>query len=204
MNFTDTNLKWIREPAKYSIENDKISIVTEPYTDLWQKTYYKFINDNAPVLQTETSDKYFSFTVKAYSNGKHRFDQCGIVVYLDSENWIKSSIEYENTEYQHLGSVVTNAGYSDWATTEISADIKEIWYRLSRREHDFKIEYSFNGKDYKQMRICHLNNANDKISFGIYACSPENSSFQAVFTNMQITECIWAAHNGQQPDNNLL
>lgn len=54
------------------------------------------------------------------------------------------------------------------------------------------------------MRICHLNNANDKISFGIYACSPENSSFQAVFTNMQITECIWAAHNGQQPDNNLL
>lgn len=119
MNFTDTNLKWIREPAKYSIENDKISIVTEPHTDLWQKTYYKFINDNAPVLQTETSDKYFSFTVKAYSNGKHRFDQCGIVVYLDSENWIKSSIEYENTEYQHLGSVVTNAGYSDWATTEI-------------------------------------------------------------------------------------
>ena len=67
MNFTDTNLKWIREPEKYSIENNKISIVTEPHTDLWQKTYYKFINDNAPVLQTETSDKYFSFTVKAYS-----------------------------------------------------------------------------------------------------------------------------------------
>ena len=46
----------------------------------------------------------------------HRFDQCGIVVYLDSENWLKASIEYENDRFQHLGSIVTNGGYSDWAT----------------------------------------------------------------------------------------
>ena len=39
-----------------------------------------------------------------------------------------------------------------------------------------------------------------KIRFGIYACSPEDSSFKAVFTNMQITECAWKAHDGQQPD----
>lgn len=39
-----------------------------------------------------------------------------------------------------------------------------------------------------------------KISFGIYACSPEDSSFKAVFTDMQITECAWLAHDGQQPD----
>lgn len=41
-------------------------------------------------------------------------------MYLDSENWLKVSIEYENEKFQHLGSVVTNNGYSDWATTEIS------------------------------------------------------------------------------------
>lgn len=42
----------------------------------------------------------------------------------------------------------------------------------------------------------------DKIAFGIYACSPENSSFKAIFTHMQITECQWKAHEGQKPDEN--
>ena len=39
-----------------------------------------------------------------------------------------------------------------------------------------------------------------KIKFGIYACSPENSSFKAVFTDMKLMECQWNAHNGQKPD----
>lgn len=39
-----------------------------------------------------------------------------------------------------------------------------------------------------------------KIRFGIYACSPEDSSVTAVFTDMKITECMWQAHDGQQPD----
>ena len=53
-----------------------------------------------------------------------RFDQCGVVMYLDSDNWFKASIEYEDEKIQRLGSVVTNHGYSDWATTDISSDIK--------------------------------------------------------------------------------
>ena len=39
-----------------------------------------------------------------------------------------------------------------------------------------------------------------KIKFGIYACSPEDSSFKAVFTDMKLTECQWKAHDGQKPD----
>jgi regulation of enolase protein 1 (concanavalin A-like superfamily) len=38
-----------------------------------------------------------------------------------------------------------------------------------------------------------------KIRFGIYACSPEESSFKATFTDMTLTECKWLAHDGQQP-----
>ena len=50
------------------------------------------------------------------------------------------------------------------------------------------------------MRVCHMWEGAGTISFGIYACSPEDSSFKAVFTDMQITECAWKAHDGQQPD----
>ena len=194
MSFNTRELQWTREPKEYLIEEDKISITTEPGTDLWQRTYYGFQNDNAPVLQMKSSEKYFSFVVKTEFASKRRFDQCGVVMYLDSENWLKASIEYENEEYQRLGSVATNHGYSDWATTDIPASVKSMWYRFSRRESDYCIECSVDGENFKQMRICHMWEGAKEIRFGIYACSPEESSFEAKFTHMDITECKWLEH----------
>ena len=195
------NFKWTRQPESCVIKGDTIEVVTKPGTDLWQRTYYLFRNDNAPVFQMETEEKFFSFVVKTdFTESHHRFDQCGIVMYLDSENWLKGSVEYENEEFQHLGSVVTNNGYSDWATTAIPANVKTMWYRLSRREADYCIECSLDGQNFTQMRVCHMHKGSGKIRFGIYACSPEESSFKAVFTDMKLSECAWKAHDGQQPD----
>ncbi len=195
------DFKWTRQPKSFEIKDGTISVTTLPHTDLWQRTYYHFQNDNAPVYQMKTADKYFSFVVKtSFEESHHRFDQCGIVMYLDSDNWIKGSVECENDRFQHLGSVVTNNGYSDWATTEIPADVKTMWYRFSRREDDYCIECSDDGEKWKQMRICHMAKGDGEIQFGIYACSPEDSSFTAVFSDMQITDCAWKAHDGQQPD----
>ena len=200
MKFDVNALVWTREPESFTAAQDRIEIITKPHTDLWQRTYYHFRNDNAPVLQMETEEKYFSFVVRTEFELKHRFDQCGVVMYLDSENWLKGSIEFENDRFHHLGSVVTNEGYSDWATTEIPADIKSMWYRLSRREDDYCIECSEDGVLFKQMPICHMRRGGETIRFGVYACSPEDSSFRAVFTQMEMTECKWLAHDGQQPD----
>ena len=201
MNIDINKFSWTREPQSFVIKGDTIEVVTKPKTDLWQRTYYHFQNDNAPAFQMETEEKYFSFIVKTdFTGSHHRFDQCGIALYLDSENWLKASVEYENEEFQHLGSVVTNNGYSDWATTAIDAKIKTMWYRLSRREDDYCIECSEDGEHFTQMRVCHLHQGGGKIRFGIYACSPEESSFKAIFTDMKITECAWKAHDGQQPD----
>lgn len=196
------SFQWTREPRGFWIENGKLVVVTNPHTDLWQRTYYHFRNDNAPVFQMETEERFFSFSVKTeFQESGRRFDQCGIVMYLDSENWLKASVEYENEEFQHLGSVVTNHGYSDWATTVIPADVKSMWYRLSRRESDYCLECSADGVSFQQMRVCHIHEGKGRIRFGIYACSPEDSSFQAVFTDLNITECKWKAHDGQQPDS---
>lgn len=82
--------------------------------------------------------------------------------------------------------------------TEIMPGYKR--FRLSRREDDFCVENSFDGIDFKQMRICHMFNTPKEISFGIYACSAEDSSFLATFTDMKMTDCAWKAHDGQQPD----
>lgn len=203
MKVNAKEMKWIRTPKQYEVTEDKVVIITEPHTDLWQRTYYHFRNDNAPVLQLETDEQFFSFVVKTDFDTKVRYDQSGIVMYLDSDNWLKASVEYENDKIQRLGSVVTNNGYSDWSSVDIDASIKSMWFRFSRREDDFCIENSVDGVNFKQMRICHMFNAKEKISFGIYACSAEYSAFKASFTDMEITECKWLAHDGQAPDEEI-
>ncbi|MBR0473618.1 MAG: DUF1349 domain-containing protein [Erysipelotrichaceae bacterium] len=195
-----SKFEWTREPKNNVVSDDKVEIITEPFTDLWQRTYYHFRNDNAPALQMKSEEEFFSFTVKAVFESKHRFDQGGVIMYLDSENWIKASVEYENEEIGRLGSVVTNNGYSDWATTDIDASVKCMWFRLSRRQDDFCLENSSDGKNYKQMRICHMFNVKKEVTFGIYACSPEDSSFKATFSEFDLGECKWLAHDGQKPD----
>lgn len=95
---------------------------------------------------------------------------------------------------------ISSCPYSTQPHTFSSQQNILMWYRFSRRDDDYCIECAQDGIRFKQMRICHMHKGNGKIQFGIYACSPEESSFRAVFTNMQLTECVWKAHSGQQPD----
>lgn len=144
-----------------------------------------FQNGNASVLQMYTEEQFFLYR-------KNCFWKCPS--FWPARTGSKPSIEYENQQYQRLGSVVANQGYSDWATTDIDASIREIWYRLSRRGQDFCLECSRDGENFYQMRNCHLAAASGEISLGLYACSPENSLFRAGITQMQVTECLWQGH----------
>lgn len=186
--------EWIFAPRQATVTPTTVTIVTEPETDFWQRTYYGFQNNNAPALLFSTEVQEFSFTVKTHFQTHAQYDQCGLIIYQDSENWSKASSEYETAEFQRLGSVVTNHGYSDWATSDIPAEIQEIWYRLSRRGQDFQFEYSLDGAKFQQMRIFHLFSCEAEIRFGIYACSPSASSFVAEFSDFDLGPCLWEKH----------
>ena len=70
-------MQWVNEPSQYTVEDDRIEIVTEPHTDLWQRTYYHFCHDNSPMFLMETDEVYFSFVVKTeFIDSNHRFDKC--------------------------------------------------------------------------------------------------------------------------------
>jgi len=185
--------KWLNQPEKFELTEDKLTIETEPGTDLWQRTYYGFQNDNAPGFLTETEGD-FTFQVKTQFDSGFMYDQCGILLYHNSDNWVKVSVEYENEAFARLGSVVTNLGYSDWATTDIPASVKEMWYRLSRRGQDFLAESSTDGVHFKQMRIFHMHIPLETVRVGVYACSPLQSSFKATFSEFKMGPCEWAKH----------
>jgi hypothetical protein len=208
MEINFRNARWINPPKQCEISESVVQLITEPNTDFWQRSYYGFRNKNAPALLVD-SDENFTFTVKAVFEYRQRYDQCGVTLYIDDENWFKASIEHETQAYSRLGSVVTNFGYSDWATTDI-ASTHFMWYRLSRRGPDFLIESSSDGEEFRQMRIFHLHKLGETslemgrlnppappeqpVKFGLYACSPLNSSFMARFEDFRFERCMWMAH----------
>lgn len=195
-NFSLPEFEWINPPEEFSLENDRLTIITDPETDYWQRTYYGFQNDNGHAFVKEAEGD-FTFIVKTDFEPVSQYDQCGIILYQNSGNWVKASVESENKEFARLGSVVTNLGFSDWASTDISSLIHSMWYRFSRRGQDFCIENSSDGLIYQQMRIFHLHLPVNAARIGVYACSPKKSSFKAVFSDFKPGLCIWP-----DPENN--
>lgn len=189
-----TKAEGLNQPELSKLQPQSLCITTQPHTDLWQRSYYGFQNDNAPALLIQ-SVANFTFTTRVLFDYRARFDQAGVLIYIDSDHWFKASIEFENDELSRLGSVVTNYGYSDWATTDIST-VHAAWYRLSRRGADFLIESSFDGVVFNQMRIFHLHPLREShnVAFGVYACSPTDSSFTAQFDKCTLEPCSWMAH----------
>ncbi len=165
---------------------DGLILTTDPQTDFWQRTHYGFQRDNGHALLTE-ADGSFTFTTRVRFQYAGQYDQCGIMVRVDDQQWIKVSLEYEDSQYGRLGSVVTHLGYSDWATTDVSSKINELWYRVQREGDDFTITYASDGQEWIQMRITHLHGAPSQLKVGFYACSPQDSSFTCTFDQASLT-----------------
>lgn len=181
--------RWLREPAGAVVDHEGVRFTTSPGTDLWQRTYYGFRNDNAPALLLPMADR--TFTVRVGFDYRRRYDQAGVLVHIDSDHWAKASIEFEDADVSRLGSVVTTGGWSDWATRDIPST-RRMWYRVSQRGPDVLFESCADGVHWEQLRIFHLPSA--QVLVGVYACSPEESSFEARFDRMRVEPSVWQAH----------
>jgi regulation of enolase protein 1 (concanavalin A-like superfamily) len=182
---------WFNEPKRYEIGNG-LEIFTDEETDFWQRTHYGFQRDDGHCLLVQQTGDFCLTTHVEFYPGE-RYDQCGLMVRIDSQNWIKMSTEYESEEVSRLGSVVTNFGYSDWATQDVESNRHEMWYRISKRGSDFLLEYSYDGQAWLQMRITHLLKEAEQYAVGVYACSPIGKNFQCCFRRVEISDNTWQA-----------
>lgn len=190
---------WLNEPQDYFFE-DGLWLVTQPQTDFWQRTHYGFERDDGHCLLTTLAGD-FTIATRTQFAPLAQYDQCGLMARLDRDNWIKCSTEYESPSLSRLGSVVTNLGFSDWATQDVTAPVRSVSYRLSKRGQDFLIEYALDNSSaetrheqmWHQMRIAHLHQPIASIEVGIYACSPVGKGFRCHFDFIQIEESAWSA-----------
>lgn len=182
---------WLNQPENVDIGADYLEFSTQPETDFWQRTHYGVRRNNGHAYLTHLWDD-FSFSIRAEFFYESAYDQCGLLLYLDENNWARASAVFIDETYSLLGSVVTSAGYSDWAATAVTPDSNRMFYRVSRRGADFRLDCSRNGDDYNQMRIFHLHGDLTLARVGIYACSPGNSSFKVRFNEFAVGPSAWS------------
>jgi regulation of enolase protein 1 (concanavalin A-like superfamily) len=185
---------WLNEPPDFRLGNG-LEIYTAERSDFWQNTHYGFQRDEGHCLFARRSGD-FSVSTRVEFEPKEKYDQCGLMVRVDDKNWIKVSTEYEGAGTSRLGSVVTNLGYSDWATQDVPSSHREMWYRISKRGNDFLIESSFDGDDWLQMRITHLHVLVEPLQVGLYACSPIGKAFWCRFSFLRVSDNSWF-HEGE-------
>ncbi len=170
---------WFNPPKSFYFEQG-LSLTTDRDTDFWQRTHYGFRRDNGHCLFTRIEGD-FSVSLQTRFDAKSQYDQCGLMIRSHAEQWIKVSTEYEDATLSRLGSVVTNRGYSDWATQDVSSVQTERWYRVERQGNDFMLDSAEDGEQWKQMRIAHLYEAPRTLEVGLYACSPSGEGFRCRF-----------------------
>ncbi|MDR3210334.1 MAG: DUF1349 domain-containing protein [Planctomycetota bacterium] len=186
----NANAEWFNPPQQYQKGEDWLTLTTDPETDFWQRTHYGFQRHNGHAfLRPLLPDFSFSLCTDFVPVGL--YDQCGVMILVDADNWVKAAIEYDNPAYSRLGSVVTNLGYSDWATTDVSSDIRRMYYRLSRKGQDFLLETSADGDTFQQLRIFHLHADLAQAKFGLYACSPGEETFSVRFSGLKLEPSRW-------------
>jgi regulation of enolase protein 1 (concanavalin A-like superfamily) len=181
-------LHWFNEPGRWWVDAASSALVVEPEagTDFWRKTHYGFEVDTGHLLSASISGD-FAMITKVRFFPVHQYDQAGLMVRVDADCWIKTSVEYEPDEPTRLGAVVTNGGYSDWSVQDFDRARNEVWLRVSRKDSDFTVTQSNDGEHWNLLRIAHLNvDAETSVECGIYACCPKGAGFRAEFDLLRI------------------
>ncbi len=175
-------MQWFNEPSQWEIKDKKLTLFATPQSDYWRIAHYGFTVDDAPFLYT-TYGGEFEAKVKITGDYRERYDQAGMMIRIDHENYIKTGIEYVDGKY-NLSAVVTHHT-SDWSVITLDRAVPFIWIKAVRRLDAVEIYYSYDDQTYTLMRIAWLKD-NTPVQVGLMAASPDGQGFQASFEHFQV------------------
>lgn len=177
-------MNWFNEPDRWEVK-DKRTFVMQipPQTDYWRVSHYGFTVDDAPFYYT-TYGGEFEVKVKITGIYQTTFDQMGLMLRTDHQNWIKAGVEYVNGK-QNVSTVVTH-NTSDWSVIELDNAPRSIWMKAIRRLDAVEVFYSLDDKKYTMIRTCWLQD-NCPVMVGLMGASPDGAGFQAIFEDFKVT-----------------
>src|SRR5207245_7380539 len=139
-------MSWMNEPASSNLVGDKLAVRSRPKTDFWRKTFYGYITDNGHFFHLPVSGE---FTFEARIGGQYAalYDQAGLMVRVDAENWVKCGTEFVDGE-RHA-SVVFTRDFSDWSTMKDLSASGPVWWRAVRSKDSLETLCSLDGKTFQ-------------------------------------------------------
>ena len=130
-------MQWFNEPEQWEIKDKSLSMFVTPQSDYWRISHYGFTVDDAPFYYA-TYGGEFEVKVKVTGDYKARFDQAGLMLRIDHENYIKAGIEFVDGKF-NLSTVVTHKT-SDWSVITLDKPVPYIWIKAVRRLDARKME----------------------------------------------------------------
>ena len=179
---TWNKMQWFNEPEKWSVENNSLSMFVTPQTDYWRISHYGFTVDDAPFYYGEYGGE-FEASVKITGQYKERFDQAGLMIRLDNENYIKAGIEFVDGKY-NLSVVVTHHT-SDWSVITLDRPVDFIYIKAVRRLDAIEVFYSFDGNEWVMMRNAWMQD-NHPVKVGVMGASPDGQGFEVKFEDFKV------------------
>lgn len=175
-------MNWFNEPSKWKIDNGRLSMSVTPKSDYWRISHYGFTVDDAPFYYAEYGGE-FEAKMKIKGDYKVRFDQAGMMIRIDHENYIKAGIEFVDGKY-NLSTVVTHHT-SDWSVISLDKAVDAIWIKAVRRLDAIEIFYSFDDNEYTLMRNAWME-ANRPVKVGMMAACPDGDGFDVTFSDFTV------------------
>ena len=175
-------MTWFNEPSQWEIKDKKLTMMVTPQSDYWRISHYGFTVDDAPFYYS-TYGGEFETKVKITGDYKARFDQMGLMLRVDAQNYIKAGVEFVDGKF-NLSTVVTHKT-SDWSVITLEKAPPFVWIKAVRRLDAVEVFYSFDDKEYIMMRNAYLQD-NTPVQVGLMAACPDGNGFKAIFENFTV------------------
>lgn len=175
-------MQWFNEPEKWEIKDRSLSLFVTPQSDYWRISHYGFTVDDAPFYYALYGGE-FEAKVKITGDYQTRFDQAGLMLRIDAENYIKAGIEFVDGKF-NLSTVVTHKT-SDWSVISLDKAVPFIWIKAVRRLDAVEIFYSFDDKTYTMMRNAYFQD-HVPVMVGVMAACPDGKGFEATFESFKV------------------
>ena len=175
-------MQWFNEPEKWTVENQALSMFVTPKSDYWRISHYGFTVDDAPFYYALYGGE-FEVKVKITGDYKNRFDQAGLMLRIDEQNYIKAGIEFVDGVY-NLSTVVTHKT-SDWSVIALEKPVPFLWIKAVRRLDAVEVFYSFDDKTYTMMRNAWMQD-NTPMMVGVMGACPDGDGFNVKFENFKV------------------
>lgn len=175
-------MTWFNEPSQWEIKDKKLTMMVTPQSDYWRISHYGFTVDDAPFYYS-TYGGEFETKVKITGDYKARFDQMGLMLRVDAQNYIKAGVEFVDGKF-NLSTVVTHKT-SDWSVITLEKAPSFVWIKAVRRLDAVEVFYSFDDKEYIMMRNAYLQD-NTPVQVGLMAACPDGNGFEAIFENFTV------------------